>query len=70
MGTSLANRTLFPGSIQRTATPGNANLPIGELRDANREIGVPGVRRYLNSGLRCDAAQLALVASDMQWDNR
>ena len=23
-------------------TPGNANLPIGEGKDANREIGVPG----------------------------
>ncbi len=22
--------------------PGNANLPIGDLRGANREIGVPG----------------------------
>ena len=22
--------------------PGNANLPIGGLRNANREIGVPG----------------------------
>jgi len=24
--------------------PGNANLPIGDLRHANREIGVPGGR--------------------------
>jgi hypothetical protein len=26
--------------------PGNANLPIGELRNANREIGVPGQRGH------------------------
>jgi hypothetical protein len=25
------------------ASPRNANLPIGDLRHANREIGVPGV---------------------------
>ena len=24
--------------------PGNANLPIGGFRSANREIGVPGVK--------------------------
>src|ERR1700688_3917389 len=30
--------------------PGNANLPIGGLRDANREIGVPG-KTYLFKGI-------------------
>src|SRR6266849_3981726 len=25
--------------------PGNANLPIGDLRNANREIGVPGIHQ-------------------------
>jgi hypothetical protein len=27
--------------------PGNANLPIGALHDANREIGVPGKNNNL-----------------------
>jgi hypothetical protein len=32
--------------------PGNANLPIGAARNANREIGVPGFppRRFAASG--------------------
>jgi hypothetical protein len=25
-------------------TPGNANLPIGVVRSANRDIGVPGAK--------------------------
>ena len=29
-------------SRRRTVSPGNANLPIGGGKDANREIGVPG----------------------------
>jgi hypothetical protein len=71
MGTGLANRTLFPGSIQRTATPRNANLPIGVAQFVRRcgEIGVPGLQMYLNSVLRRDAAQLGLVASHMEWDD-
>src|SRR6202140_5006014 len=28
--------------VCQTGEPGNANLPIGGLHDANREIGVPG----------------------------
>src|ERR1700692_4007924 len=28
--------------------PGNANLPIGAAKIANREIGVPGVGRRMN----------------------
>ena len=31
-----------PALPGRLFLPGNANLPIGRLRDANREIGVPG----------------------------
>ena len=33
--------------------PGNANLPIGGLHDANREIGVPGVQpeRFVPNGV-------------------
>jgi hypothetical protein len=38
-------------------SPGNANLRIGELRDANREIGVPGTPAQPN---RCfDALDLS-----------
>jgi hypothetical protein len=29
--------------------PGNANLPIGAFRHANREIGVPGLRLGIRS---------------------
>ncbi len=28
-------------------SPGNANLPIGVLQIANREIGVPGAELFL-----------------------
>jgi len=30
------------GARIMTVFPGNANLPIGDFRNANREIGVPG----------------------------
>jgi hypothetical protein len=33
-----------------SAAPGNANLPIGGLSDANREVGVPRSNRH-GSGL-------------------
>ena len=29
---------------------GNANLPIGDFRDANREIGVPGLKAHFQAG--------------------
>ncbi len=29
---------------------GNANLPIGGFRDANREIGVPGLKADFQAG--------------------
>ena len=34
----------------RVSRPGNANLPIGAFRDANREIGVPGLKADLQAG--------------------
>jgi hypothetical protein len=38
--------TIGPRSnqIKLLRKPGNANLPIGGLSDANQEIGVPGVQ--------------------------
>jgi hypothetical protein len=45
-------RAVFQDTIVRRrrleslgSKPGNANLPIGEGRDANREIGVPRFRK-------------------------
>ena len=40
--------------------PGNANLPIGGLRDANREIGVPGASLP-------DASWSMVYASILRW---
>ena len=37
---SAAIRVLLAQAV--LVEPGNANLPIGKVRDANREIGVPG----------------------------
>jgi hypothetical protein len=52
---------LFPGEFfdypfrmggePRVISPGNANLPIGAVQIANREIGVPGFHPIHASGL-------------------
>jgi hypothetical protein len=36
------NRTVHPGANSLNWSPGNANLPIGGINRAHREIGVPG----------------------------
>jgi len=64
--TPSSRGTIGPQSnqIKLLRKPGNANLPIGGLPDANREIGVPGVQpNSLVRMARSEPSRLADVSA-------